>query len=101
MKIAISSEGKDLNSEVSEKGGRAPYYLIFENKELIETIKNPFLSGSGAGWSIAYMLAEKKVNKVISGKIGDKMESALKEKGLEFIEAHNKKISDLMLSQIR
>jgi len=96
MKIAIASEGKELDSKVSEKGGRAPYYLIFENKELIETIKNPFLSGSGAGWSVAYMLAEKNVNKVISGKIGDKMESALKEKGLEFVEEHNKKIKELI-----
>jgi len=96
MKIAIASEGKTLDSEVSEKGGRAPYYLIFEDKDLVETIKNPFLSGGGAGWSIAYMLAEKKVNKVISGKIGDKMQSALKEKGMDFVEEHNKKISELI-----
>ncbi len=62
MKIAIASEGKNIESEVSQKGGRAPYYLIFEGKELIETIKNPFVSGSGgAGFSVAYMLAGKKL----------------------------------------
>lgn len=96
MKIAIASDRKDLNSKVSEKGGRASYYLIFEGKQLIESIKNPFLSGGGAGWSIAYMLDEKGVKKIISGKIGDKMKAALEEKGLEFQEEHDKKISELI-----
>ena len=87
MKIAIASGGENIESEISEKSGRAPYYLIFENKELIETIKNPFAAGGGgAGFSVAYMLAEKKVNLVIAGKFGGNMESALKEKGLKFEE---------------
>ena len=88
MKIAIASEGKDLNSEISSKGGRAPFYLIFENKKLVEVIKNPFaVGGGGAGFSVAHMLAEKKVDLVVAGKIGGNMVGALKEKGIEFKEA--------------
>ena len=84
MKIAMASEGKNENSEVSLKGGRAPYYLIFDNKKLVETIKNPFaVGGGGAGWSIAYLLADKKVNLVIAGKFGPNMKSALKEKKIK------------------
>ncbi len=95
--IAIASEGKDENSEISSRGGRAPYYLIFENKKLIETIKNPFATGSGgAGFSVAYMLAEKKVDLVIAGKVGGNMVSALKEKGIEFQEESNKKVKELI-----
>ena len=97
MKIAIASEGKDVESNVSLKGGRAPYYLIFDNKNLVEAIKNPFaVGGGGAGWSVAYMLAEKKIKKVIAGKIGPNMESALKKKGIKFQEAEGKikKISE-------
>ena len=91
MKIAMASEGKTEKSEISERGGRAPYYLIFEDKKLIEVIKNPFASGSGgAGFSVAYMLAEKKVNLVIAGKVGGNMVSALKEKGIEFKEKSGK-----------
>jgi predicted Fe-Mo cluster-binding NifX family protein len=97
MKIAIASEGKDKDSEVSPKGGRAPYYLIFEEKKLIETIKNPFATGSGgAGFSVAYMLAEKKVNLVVAGKLGGNMVSALKEKGIEYKEENNKKVQELI-----
>ncbi len=97
MKVAIASEGKDENSEVSQRGGRAPYYLIFEDRKLIESIKNPFATGSGgAGFSVAYMLADKKVNLVIAGKFGGNMESALKEKGIKFKEESRKKVKDII-----
>jgi len=97
MKIAIASEGKDIESNVSERGARAPYYLIFENKKLVEVIKNPFaVGGGGAGFSVAYMLADKKVNLIIAGKIGGNMESALKEKGIEFKEESGKKINKVI-----
>lgn len=87
MKIAIASEGKTVDSQISTKGGRAPYYLILENKKIIETIKNPFAQGSGgAGFSVAHMLAEKNINLVIAGKLGKNMINALKEKGIEFKE---------------
>jgi len=97
VKIAIASEGKDESSKISLRGGRAPYYLIFEDKKLIETIKNPFATGSGgAGFSVAYMLAEKKVNLVIAGKVGGNMVSALKEKGIEFREDIERKVSEVI-----
>ncbi len=91
QKIAIASEGKDKDSEISVKGGRAPFYLIFEDKDLKEVIKNPFaVGGGGAGWSVAHMLADNKINLVIAGKIGFNMETALKEKKIEFKEASGK-----------
>lgn len=87
MKIAIASEGKDENSEISSRGARAPFYLVFENEELIETIKNPFaVGGGGAGWSVAHMLADKKIDLVIAGRVGPNMETALKEKGIKIKE---------------
>lgn len=97
MKIAIASEGKDIDSKVSSQGGRAPYYLVFENKKLLEVIKNPFAKGSGgAGFSVAYMLAEKKVNLVIAGKVGKNMIDALKDKGIDFKEESNKRIEEII-----
>ena len=91
MKIAVASEGKELDSEISLMGGRAPYYLIFENKKLVETMKNPFaVGGGGAGWSVAHSLADKGVKKVVLGKIGPNMESALKEKKIEVQEKTGK-----------
>lgn len=97
MKIAIASEGKDKNSEISQKGGRAPYYLIFEDNKLEETIKNRFaLGGGGAGFSVAYLLANKKVDLVIAGKIGGNMETALKEKEIKFQEESGKRVEEVI-----
>ena len=84
MKIAVASEGRTVDSSVSAWGGRAPYYLIFEDKELKEVWVNPFSrGGGGAGWSVAHMLAEKGVEKVILANIGPNMEVALQEKGIQ------------------
>jgi len=88
MKIAVASEGKEISSRVSERGGRAPYYLIFEGCDFVEAVKNPFATGSGgAGWSIAHFLADKNVKIIIAGKTGPNMQMALEEKGLKFKEA--------------
>ena len=90
MKIAITSNGKDENTKVSEVSGRALYYLIFENNKLIKTIKNPFrVGGGGAGFSIAEVLSDEKVEMVISGKFGANMINALESKGIKYKEMSN------------
>ena len=86
MKISIATNGKDIDSPISELGGRAPFYLIFENGILLEAIKNPFVAGSGgAGFSVAYMLAEKGVSEVVAGEIGNNMKLALEDRDLNFL----------------
>jgi len=91
QKIAVASEGKDENSEISVRGGRAPYYLVFENKKLVEIIKNPFaVGGGGAGFSVAHMLADKKIDLVYAGRFGPNMEFALKDKKVKFKESSGK-----------
>jgi len=87
MKIAIASLGEEISSEISPQAGRAPFYLIFNNKKLEEVWKNPFnIGGGGAGFSVAKIIADKKVDKVIAGRIGDKMEDALRDKNISFLE---------------
>lgn len=88
MKTAIASTSANTDGEISDRGGRAPYYLIFnQDNELVESIKNPFATGGGgAGYGVAKMLNDKGVKKVVVGKIGGKMEVALEEGGIEFIQ---------------
>ena len=87
MKIAVASLGKDTKSEVSPQAGRAPYYLIFEDDKLVEIWKNVFSTGGGgAGPAVAKIMSDKKVKKIISTKLGEKMEAALIEKGIDFEE---------------
>jgi predicted Fe-Mo cluster-binding NifX family protein len=88
MKIAVATIKKDENSEVSTQAGRAPYYLIFNEKaELIETLNNPFShGGGGAGFGVAKMLSDEDVDAVVAGKIGENMVGALKERGIKYYE---------------
>jgi len=96
MKIAISSNGKTEDSEISVASGRAVYYLIFENGKLLKVLKNPFrVGGGGAGFGVAEMLGDENVNLVISGQFGINMQGALKDKGIKFktVEGVNVKIA--------
>lgn len=86
MKVAVASEGKDENSNVSRFGGRAPYYLIFEGGKLVKVIKNPFIGGGGAGVGMAQVLSNEDVKLVISGRFGPNMRMWLNEKGIKMIE---------------
>ncbi|MCF7836869.1 hypothetical protein K9N08_04410 [Candidatus Gracilibacteria bacterium] len=87
MKVAVASENKTAGSLVSDEGGRAPFYLIFENGELVKILKNPFrVGGGGAGFAVAELLADEKVEFVVAGKIGGNMDGALDAKKIEHSE---------------
>ena len=97
MKIAIASNGKDTTSMVSEVAGRAPFYLIFEDKELVKTIKNPFaVGGGGAGFGVVKMLEKENVNVLIVGKIGGNLQSALDSANMKFKPENNKSIKKIV-----
>ena len=94
MKIAVASEGKDESSMVSSISGRAPYYLIYENGKLVETVKNPFVTGGGAGFSVAQMLSNKGVEIVIAEEFGPNMRNMLNSKGIDMKIISNKNVKD-------
>lgn len=87
MKIAIASPTNE-KTEVNQVAGRAPFYLIFDEKgNHLESIKNPFaVGGGGAGFGVAKMLKDKDVSIVIAGQFGSNMISALEERGVKYYE---------------
>lgn len=87
MKIAVASVGKDENSQISPRPGRARFYLLYDDGSLTEVLSNPFSrGGGGAGFGVAKMLADKGVCVVIGGAFGDKMEGALKVRGVKYLQ---------------
>ncbi|HDQ22397.1 MAG TPA: hypothetical protein ENN28_00290 [Candidatus Uhrbacteria bacterium] len=90
MKIAVSSTGQTIESNVADVFGRCPYFIIAEIKdgkiENNETIKNVSVDQtSGAGISAAQLLAEKNVNVVIASNVGPRAQDVLKQFNIDII----------------
>ncbi len=84
MKIAISCSGDNPGANFNAKFGRAPYFAIVENDNVVFE-KNPAAEAdSGAGPMAVEFLIGFGVKKVVSGHFGPKAETALKAAGIEF-----------------
>ena len=72
MRICISAKSNNLNADLDPRFGRAMYFLIVSDKgKLIKAIKNTGVRAmQGAGITAAQIVAQEKVNAVITGNIG-------------------------------
>ena len=71
--IVVAAVGDSVNSKISMRAGRAPYYLFFD-----KSMKNPY-QGQGSGTSLRVMdlFVNESVQIVIAGQFGDKMKKML------------------------
>jgi len=88
VKIAVASDGNMPASAVSPVAARCSYFLIFDGKgTFVEAIVNPHKSaGGGAGTLVVDFLAGKGVTIAIAGAFGDKMITAMKAKGIKYVD---------------
>ena len=98
MKIAISSTGESLESEIDAKFGRCPYFLIveIEGKEIkeVKAIEN-IAAGQrgGAGITSAEIIAKEKVEAVITANLGPRALSVFEQFGIKIYQGQGK-VSD-------
>ena len=87
MKIAISSTGPDLESEVDPRFGRCQYFIIVDLNDMsFEAVVNTNLSqGSGVGIQSSKVVADKGARVVLTGNVGPKAYQTLSAGGLEII----------------
>lgn len=79
MKIAITSKGKNIDSDVDSRFGRCQTFLIVDTETMqTETIENSSVhSAHGAGIGAAQKVASLNVGVVITGHVGPNAYSAL------------------------
>lgn len=77
MKIAISSTGNSLESNLDTRFGRCSYFVVYDTEtRAIEFIPNPNKDNiEGAGPASVQLVASRGVKKVISGEFGVKVKS--------------------------
>jgi len=71
MRIAVTSMGANLDSQVDPRFGRCQYFIIVDPESMqFEAVQNPNIqAGSGAGIATAQMIAQKGVDTVLTGNV--------------------------------
>jgi predicted Fe-Mo cluster-binding NifX family protein len=85
MKIAVSSYGRDLDSQLDSRFSRCPYFLVVNPNEMsFEVFKNEnAVPGGGAGIQSAQLIASKGVDAVITGNCGPNTVQTLSAAGID------------------
>lgn len=87
MKVAISSTGQELNSQVDPRFGRAPYFIFIDTQTMqSEAIENPHVNAmGGAGIQTAQLIANKGVEVVLTGSCGPNAFQTLQAAGVKLV----------------
>ncbi len=87
MKIAVTSSGTTLDSDVESRFGRCAYFLIIDTDTMqFEAIENPNTAlGGGAGIQSAQLMSEKGVTAVLTGNCGPNAFNVFGQAGIQVI----------------
>lgn len=85
MKIAITSQGKGIDSSIDERFGRCNFFVIINTRNMEhETLPNEGIASlGGAGIKAAQALINKNVETVITGNIGPNAFGVLHQAGIK------------------
>ena len=87
MKICVTAQGDNLDSQVDPRFGRCPYFIIADTESLeFEAIENPSVTAmGGAGVQAGQLVAGKNVKAVLTGNVGPNAFQTLQAAGVEVI----------------
>ena len=97
MRIAISSTGKDLDSNLDPRFGRAAYFIILDSETMdfkaVENTQNLSLP-QGAGIQAGKKVTDHHVDALITGHCGPKAFKVLQSAGVKIALGANGKVTD-------
>jgi len=84
LRIAVTSTGKEPESEVDQRFGRAAYFVIVDTETMDCSVfeNDSLVAGSGAGISSARAIAGAGVQSVLTGNCGPDAERVLRSAGV-------------------
>ena len=87
MKLCITSQGDNLESQIDTRFGRAQYFIIADSETLeFEAIKNPNIDGmGGVGVQSGQLMSEKNVKAVLTGNVGPNAFKTLEAAKIEIV----------------
>ena len=98
MKIAITSEGRTLDSAVDPRFGRCGYFLIIDtDTDKVEALQNPGTQQTGgAGIQAGQLMASKGVEVVLTGNMGPNAFQVIQSAGIKVVTGVSGKISEAL-----
>lgn len=99
MKIAITSTGKDLASELDPRFGRAAHFIIVDPESMAFDVvdnKQNLALPQGAGIQAGKTIVENKVDLLITGNCGPKAFQVLEASGVKVIVGARGRVSDVI-----
>ena len=98
MKIAVSSSGRDLDSQVDPRFGRCAYFVIVETDDMsFEAFANENISlGGGAGIQSAQFVASTGAKAVITGNCGPNAVQTLSVSQVEIFVGHSGTVREVI-----
>jgi predicted Fe-Mo cluster-binding NifX family protein len=87
MKICVTSQGDNLDSELDPRFGRCKYFLFVDTDTLeFEATQNPNLEAmGGAGIQSGQLVAGRQVKAVLTGNVGPNAFQTLQAAGIDII----------------
>lgn len=87
--IAVSAQGRDLDSELDPHFGRAPYFLFVDlSTEEVEAVENAQAGAAhGAGIQSAQLIASRRPAALLTGQVGPNAGRVLEAAGIRIIAA--------------
>jgi predicted Fe-Mo cluster-binding NifX family protein len=98
MKICITSQGDNLDSQLDPRFGRCQYFIIVDTESLeSESINNPGINTmGGAGVQSGQLVAAKGVKAVLTGNVGPNAFQTLQAAGIDVITGISGTIKDVI-----
>ena len=105
MKIAVSSTGKEIDSKVDPRFGRADYLVIVETASgaIVQVIDNLEARNAtqGAGINAASRIAEAGAQAILTGRVGPKAADVCEKAGIEMVNDVSGTVGDAVQQYIK
>jgi len=98
MKICVTAQADNLDSQVDPRFGRGLYFIFVETDTLeFEVVKNPNIDTmGGAGIQSGQFVAERSVKAVLTGNVGPNAFKTLQAAGIDVITGVNGTIKEVI-----
>ena len=98
MKICITAQGNNLDTEVDPRFGRCQYFIIVDpDTQEFEAIENSsMVARGGAGIQSGQFMADKEVKTVLTGNVGPNAFTTLQAAGIEVITGVSGSINEVI-----